>query len=188
MPRLAPDTSRLARALRVALVVAVLAGYLAALGGTASGQGWKLASHLARDHASPTLAAPILHEEGSGDHTLTTLTAGERHTHGGRAHTHGLAEAGHGSLADLFSEHRQPDSHQPGASGVHEHDGVLHSHDAPPPEPTAVVTVSLDKHRLPGTPAVPAPPAPGLADREAGLEPPRSVDRSVETPPPIWRG
>lgn len=190
MHRPAQTAPRPRRALRGALAVAVLAGYLAALGGTAAGHGWKLVSHLALHHAGPMPVAPTLYSADGqkGGRALTTLRPTAPHTHGGVTHAHGQEHTGHEPLSTLFSGRHTAQPEAAGDPGLHRHDGVLHSHEAPPPEPAVVVTVSLDKHRLPAAAAVPAPLAVTLADLGEGIGAPESVDPSVETPPPIGRG
>lgn len=174
------------------MAVLVVAGYLLALGGTSSGQGWRLLSHLASAHAD-TSPAPSLVPEVDASLAPVLRTLRPRHHSHGRGHGHR-----HETEAD---EHTHDDPVRFGqpvrtvranardvTEGVHEHDGVFHSHDAPAPETPVVVPVSLDQHRLPTPLPVPLPPPP----RDADLGDPRaalpSVDLSVETPPPIRRG
>ena len=183
MSRPAP-TSRTVRALRGGLVALVLAGYLAALGTTASGAGLKLIPHLALHHAPTALVAPQLVGDVEGDRdVLMTLRPGAHH-HDGHAH-HG--HDGHRAAPHAPRTVRVMAT-SPEARGVHTHDGVLHSHNAPPREARVWTTVSLDRHRLPAAHAVPVPPVSphavvGVPDRA-----PPSVIRLVETPPPIGRG
>ncbi|WP_420455836.1 hypothetical protein [Rubrivirga sp.] len=189
MTRSTRTVTRQTRALRGALAVAVLAGYLAAWGGTSAGHGWRLAPHLALDHARPAVpAAPhVLGDTAPGLGVLPTLRPDAGHTHGGRAHSHGHGEAhGHAPDPDVFPAGRPVLADDTG--GLHEHDGVLHSHREPPPEPAVLVTVAVDKHRLPATPVVPAPPPPTVADLGDGTVALESIGSSVETPPPIRRG
>ncbi len=188
--------TRRARALRGALAVAVLVGYLAAWGGTAAGHGWRLAPHLALEHARPPApAAPhVVGDVAPGAHVLPTLRPEERHTHGGRSHGHKHGEERHerdeaqglAPAPDVFPAGQTVLAEANG--GLHEHDGVTHSHDEPPSVPAVLVTVSLDKHRLPATSAVPAPPALAVAAFGDDAEALESIDLSVETPPPIRRG
>ena len=168
------------RALRGVLVALVLAGYAVALGTTASGEGLKLIPHLALEHAPTAPAAPHLVGEEEGDRdVLRTLrpNAHGGHRHDGRPHG---AEPVRETVYVLATT--------PSARGLHEHDGAFHRHEPTPDDKAALVTVSLDKHRLPATPAVPAPPVAvvHLDGERPGA--PASVEPSVETPPPIRRG
>lgn len=188
MARRPASTSRLARALRAGGGALVVAGYLAALGATTTaGQGLRLLPHLALDHTQSAPSRPGLVEDERGDHpVLTTLRERETHRHGRAAHTH-EHDGGLEAPPDLFPEHGAIRT-EGRDDGLHEHDGVFHSHDAPPPEPAVVLVVSLDQHHVPTAPAVPAPEVWGL---DGGLEAHgslHSVDLSVETPPPIGRG
>ena len=168
----------------------MLAGYLAAWGGTAAGHGWRLAPHIALEHAGvPTL--PDVVAGGQAHRVLPTLRPTGTHAHGGHKHTHGGHAHSHESefarpAGGAFPAGRAAQAHDD--HPLHEHDGVFHSHDAPTPAPAVAATVALDKHRLPTTPDVPAPPASTLADLGDGAGPPESIDSSVETPPPIRRG
>ncbi|MDT0630230.1 hypothetical protein RQM47_03715 [Rubrivirga sp. S365] len=76
----------------------------------------------------------------------------------------------------------------PGGAGVHEHDGVPHTHGAPAPEPAVVAPVSLDEHRQPEAPPVPGPPPRAAAPPAPGGVGPAWTSLSVETPPPLGRG
>ena len=191
--RPAAPTSRLSlRVLRGAAAVVVAVGYLAALNATAIGHGWRLAPHLALEHG-PAVAAPGVLEdadlEGGPGVVLTTLR--DVHRHGGHAHTHGPA---HADLEDASPSrthtHSAPLSRtrRDLEGDLHEHDGVLHSHRAPPPEPDVVVTLTLDKHRPAQGAAVPTPSArPSLGALEVG-EAFATRGTDVETPPPVARG
>jgi hypothetical protein len=167
------------RALRGALVALVLAGYAVALGTTASGEGLKLIPHLALEHAPTTPAAPHLMGEEAGDRDVLRTLRPEAHTHGGQEHRHD---------ADPARETIYVLATPPATRGLHEHDGAFHSHETPPDDRAALVTVSLDKHRLPATPAVPAPAVAVIRLDDERPAPPDSVEPSVETPPPIGRG
>ena len=192
------------------MVACALAGYLVALAATPTGQGLRLAGHVAAAHHGPTVPA-LASAPGGAGRVLPTLRdvhrhgGGAAHTHGHEAHEHGAHTHGHGAHGDHDhgpSVHRSarpvPARATPpvlGGSGrgwggeeVHEHDGVLHSHGAPAPEPAVVVTVSLDKHRLTEAPPVPGPPSPTAAPPAPGGVDPAWVDLSVETPPPLARG
>ena len=180
-------TSLRARAFRAGLVALVLAGYLAALGATASGRGLALGTHLVLAHGERAPATPGLVGEATvGGDVLTTLRPDVTHRHGDHVHSH--EPDGETPAPALFPERGAVRVSTEAEPGAHEHDGRFHRHDAPPREPRLVLTVSLDKHRLPPVAAVPAPPALQLADLggpEGALD---SVDLSVETPPPLRRG
>ncbi len=182
--RRAATPSRTVRALKGVLVALVLAGYALALGTTASGEGLKLIPHLALDHAPTAPAAPHLvgEEEGARD-VLRTLRP-KAHVHDGHEHRHD----GHPHGAEPVRETIYVLATPPEARGLHEHDGAFHSHGPTPDDRAALVTVSLDKHRLPATPAVPAPVLAAIRLDGERPAPPASVDPSVETPPPIRRG
>ena len=171
------------------MIACALAGYLAALAATPTGHGLRLAGHVATAHHGPA-APPLASASGRAGRVLPTLRDAHRHrgaaahgheTHGD--HDHGLSV--HRSARPVPARATPP---APGGAGVHEHDGVLHSHGAPTPEPAVVVTVSLDKHRLPEAPPVPGPPTPTAAPPAPGGVDPAWVDLSVETPPPLGRG
>lgn len=170
------------------MAVLVAAGYLIALGGTSSGQGWQLLSHLASAHADAP-PAPALVPEADADlapvlQTLRSPTA-RSHEHG---HTHGHEAEGHAHGGPVrFGRPVRASTSAP-AEGVHEHDGVSHSHDAPAPDAPAVVTVSVDHHRLPTPSCVPPSPSARLANVGDPRATAPSVDVSVETPPPIRSG
>ena len=175
----------------VALVV--LAGYLLVLGGTSVGQGWRLLAHVASAHAPASPASPEVYGEAPLGlaPTMTTLRPhrgdGSTHAHG-HPHTHGNRP---GFREAVRAEAGTPRGfHDEGFhdGGFHAHDGYTHTHDAPAPEPEVVLTVSLDKHRLPGAPPVPGPPPPGEADFGAHPEVPHTVAVPVETPPPLAHG
>ena len=175
----------------------MLAGYLAALAATPTGHGLRLLGHVATAHHG-VAAPPLASASGGAGRVLPTLRDAHRHR-AGAAHEHGEAHS-HGAGGDHgLSFHRSarpvPAHATPpaatdgwGGADAHEHDGVLHSHGAPAPEPAVVVTVSLDKHRLPEAPPVPGPPAPTAAPPAPGGVDPAWVDLLVETPPPLGRG
>ena len=174
-------------------VACVLAGYLAALAATPTGHGLRLAGHVATAHHG-TAAPPLASAPGGAGRVLPTLRDVHRHR-AGAAHEHGHGAHGdhgpsvHRSARPVLA-HTAPPAAGSGWGGadVHEHDGVLHSHGTPAPEPAVVVTVSLDKHRLPEAPPVPGPPPPTAAPPVLGGVGPAWVDLSVETPPPLGRG
>ena len=176
MGRPAP-TSRAGRALRGAVVAFVLVGYVLVLGTTASGEGLKLIPHLAQEHAPTALHAPHLVGDVEGERGVLRTLRPEAPTHDDHAHEAALAPRTVRVLATPLE-----------ALGLHTHDGRLHRHDAPPDESRVIVTVSLDKHRLPATPAVPAPVVSAHAPSAGPALALSSVDLSVETPPPIRRG
>ena len=175
------------------VAVLVVGGYLMALGSTSSGQGWRLLSHLVSAHGAVPPAPVLVPEADVGlAPVLRTLRPSERHSHeGGHAHSHGPTRDDHAHDGPVpFGEPvrtvRARTEDVP--EGVHEHDGTLHSHDAPAPETPVVVTVSLDRHHLPTPVRVPRPPPPCDADLGDPRAAHPSVDLSVETPPPIRRG
>ncbi len=174
------------RVLRGTVAVVVALGYFAALGATSMGHGWQVLTHLALEHGQPILEAPrVIEDVTVGAVVLTTLRAPTHH-HGGHAHSHGRdLEDAHGLGAFPASRPEQVETHD--LEDIHEHDGTLHSHQEPA-EPAVTLTVSLDKHRLPTTLTLAAFSAPRLADLEVGVERLESIDRPVETPPPIRRG
>ena len=121
---------------RGAVVVAALAGYVAAWGGTSAGQGWRLAPHLTLAHtqAPPPLVAETPHP------VLATLRAGSdkakaeeahAHTHG-EAHVHASAHTRSEKLFGTDSE-RPTMSPLPLGEGQGEgHSWTLGAHSAPP--------------------------------------------------------
>ena len=174
----APTLTR-SRALRGAAAVVVAVGYLAALSATSIGNGWRLVPHLALEHGA-TVEAPRVLEDESGPVVLTTLRA--VHRHGGHAHTHSLEGA-----TSRTARHLE-DAHSDLEGDVHEHDGVAHSHRAPPDETALVTTVALDKHRPAGSAAVPGPAVRDLSGFGEARETLGTQTTDVETPPPIRRG
>ena len=175
MRRPAPR-SRAGRALRGALVAFVLVGYVLVLGTTASGEGLKLIPHLALEHAPTALHAPHLVGDVEGERDVLRTLRPEAPAPDAPPH----AAGGPRTVRVLATPLE--------ALGLHVHGGRLHRHDAPPDAPRTIVTVSLDKHRLPAAPAVPAPVV-SSHTASAGPSPAlSSVDLSVETPPPIRRG
>ena len=169
-----PSRRRLtARALRVGAVVLVVAGYLAAFGTTPTGQGWSLLPHLALDPGLPLAAPTLVVEQPQEGPALTTLRPeATDDPEDASEHVRATLPVIHAGLR--------------GADGRRAHEGVLHAHDAPAPEPSVSPTLSLDKHRVPAPTAVPAPPA-SVAAVDEPPEAGASVDRTVETPPPIGR-
>ncbi|MEL6615043.1 MAG: hypothetical protein AAFQ43_04865, partial [Bacteroidota bacterium] len=128
---------------------------------------------------------PAPEAQPAGASGVTTL----RHTHGAHSHdghTHVHGDHTHAAPSPLrFARALAPEAHaEASGDGFHEHGGVLHRHDAPADDPAPVVTLVLDDHRLLGTPILLAPLAPD-ADRDARGQPVASVERTVETPPPI---
>lgn len=175
----------------------VLAGYLAALAATPTGQGLGLLGHLAAEHGPAPLAAPalVVGTEAAGPAVLPTLR--EVHRHGdGPVHSHddpGDAARHRHRPAPVLVLATPPAQREAragwlGGADLHEHDGVVHSHAPAPPEPAVVQAVSLDKHRLPEAARVPAPPTSTAAAAGRGGVGLSSVSLSVETPPPIGRG
>ncbi|PAP75501.1 hypothetical protein [Rubrivirga marina] len=173
------SASRTERALRGALVALVVAGYVLALGTTASGEGLKLLPHLALEHAPTAPAAPHLVGDQEGDRDVLRTLRPKAHAHDDHKHRH---------ASDPVRETIHVLATPPEARGLHEHEGAVHRHDTAPTEQHVVVTVSLDKHRLPATPGVPAPAVAAVPLGGERMAPPASVDPSVETPPPIRRG
>ena len=190
---------------RGAVVVAALAGYVAAWGGTSAGQGWRLAPHLTLAHtqAPPPLVAETPHP------VLTTLRGADApaeraHAHAhGETHGHPLAHA-HGTPHEHDADrHAAPGPSAPdaghllaaraepppaaGQSGAHRHGSVVHSH-APPPARDDAPAVSLDKHQLPAGACVPPPPSADAAPTGGPDGAPAHVGLPVETPPPLARG
>ncbi len=180
----AATPSRTGRALRGLLVVLVLAGYAVALGTTASGQGLKLLPHLALDHVSTAPTVPHLVGDVEGDRDVLRTLRPKAHAHGGHEDQH----HGHHHSAEPVRETVHVRATPPEVRGLPEHDGTVHSHEPPPDERPLVIPVSLDKHRLPATPGVPAPAVALLHLDGVRPAPLASVDSSVETPPPIRRG
>lgn len=178
----------------------MLAGYLVALGTTPAGQGLHLLGHLATAHRAAPVAAPTYRPEPAsvGLPVLTTLRApAAPHRHeAGRARTHD-ADGGHHTgpvVRAAFHGHDAPDAGEPDvgeadAGAPHRHGDTVHTHETQAPTaPVVLVRVPVDTHRLPDATRVPAPPSRADAPGEGGLAVLRSVDGSVETPPPIGRG
>lgn len=167
-----------------------LAGYLAALAATPTGQGLRLLSHLASDHAAAPPSAPTLvHGVRADGYTVLPTLRADLHRHGHEGlHVHGDRRADGGTAYAVHVHATPPATTWAGGADFHEHDGALHSHGAPAPEPTVVPIVSLDKHRLPEAPPVPAPPPSTAAPPGASRVGPALVSLAVETPPPIGRG
>lgn len=158
-----------------------LMGYISVLAASPTGHGLRLLGHLVRSHSvvsamalSAERGAFERHDEAGED----GVSPGPSHSHRGVVHTHSSRSPSARSGQSAQKGHR-------GSGDVHEHDGIVHSHEAPPPAPAVVMTVSLDKHRLPDADQVEAL-RPSLeeiveASEERGL----SAEIGVETPPPI---
>lgn len=184
---------------RGGIAVAVLVGYLLALGGTSVGQGWQLLAHLAHAHppAPPTVPELYVEMPAAPRTAMTTLRPREAHSHGhGHNHDHGHE---HG-LRHGAETHRHPAAPAlpdagrfiraavPPADGAHEHDGYVHTHEVPEPDPSLVLIAGLDKHQLPTALVLPLPPPPRDLDALQPEAAPRRVETLVETPPPRARG
>lgn len=166
--------------LRIALVGTVAVGYLAVLGATAAGQGLRLIPHLLLDHVETASAAPQLAESPDDDFAPVTTLRPSVHRHGDHSH-------GHGSPHE--HRHPAPSSIQADAApgvGLHEHDGVVHTH-APADPPPAVVLVTVDDHR-PSTATTRAALPPSGVDQSTVEARAESEALAVETPPPVGRG
>ncbi|MEM1057150.1 MAG: hypothetical protein AAGI52_16650 [Bacteroidota bacterium] len=194
MPSLSAPRLNRSRLLRGVAVGAVLLGYLGVLLGTSAGQGWRLLAHLATEtHAvmeAPRLQAPALHAPTglAPAMGMTTLRAPAHshgaHTHGDHTHRHGSAHPeAHRTVRTSGSPHGTPE-----ADGFHAHDGVLHSHDLPPPTETPVVILTLDHHQVPTPVRLTPPPVGDTARLGSALGSIASAQHSVETPPPRLAG
>ncbi len=172
-----------------ALVGLVLVGYLVALGTTPAGEGLRLLGHLAHAHGAAPVAAPAYRADPAtvGLPVLPTLRASAAHAHGdGERHTH--APTPRPTTTGRVVRAR---AETPAATGgdLHRHGATVHAHDTQAPAaPVVPVRVSVDTHRLPDATHVPAPPFRADAPATGDTAQLRSVDGSVDTPPPIGRG
>lgn len=167
-----------------------LIGYVSVFSASPAGHGLRLLHHLAESHSGPSES----HPGPSASSTPTKRVASDVrrkpdaghmsavHTHDGPpvAHGHGAADPdahpGHAPTAR--------DEHESGGE-VHEHNGIAHTHRAPPPDPSVILMVSLDKHRLPDVLELPSPRPPHEVAPGSSSTSFLSAESSVETPPPI---
>jgi len=156
---------------RGAAVLVALAGYLAVLMASGSGQGLEVLPHLVFAHAGH---APRLADDLPSDgHRLTTLRPD--------------AEAAPVDDEKAFPEHRTIRVNAEPVPGLHRHGDRLVTHEHPP-EPDRTPTAHLDQHRLPTPAVIPAPSEASRAPEIAYVEATTSIEPSVETPPPLGRG
>jgi hypothetical protein len=167
------------------LVGLVVAGYLVALGTTPAREGLHVLGALAQGAAPPAAPAYRPDPAAVGLPVLPTLRASATQDGDGRS-THAPEHAGPQEPRTASTGHvvraRAETPSPPEGETVDTQETQA------PPAPIVPVRVSVDTHRLPDATRVPAPPS--LADAPATGDTARlrSVDGSVDTPPPIGRG
>ena len=175
------------------MAVAALAGYLAVWGGTAAGQGWRLAPHLALAHAQ---APPPLVAETLRPTTLTTLRsgteapAGTNHdrAHGSPMHG-GHADGGHadGGHAHASAHTRGTPHGHGGGHGAAPGGGggrPLAARAEPPPAADAAADAAAsDRHRHGDVVHSHAPPPPRDGAPVVSLDKHR-LPAGAHVPPP----